>query len=140
MADAALLEYKMQFARLLQKYPLHQRLQYSHQVAKQVVGKENELKYRSYILQIGDEWPNDPEVVKEIERLDSTPKTMNEYLKQVWDIVVDQNIEYSERIKALRLYGDVMKWTGESKEPSESNKHLDTLHKLFDALKSPVET
>jgi hypothetical protein len=139
MADVSLHDYKMMFARLLQRIDKPLRLQYAHQIAKQVVGKENAVKYTQFILQIGDEWPHDPEVIEEVDRLDAIPKTRERLLLETWSDATNPNIEPKHRIAAKRLYAELMRWT-KNDEPSSPNKTLDTFQQMVDALKHPVET
>ena len=138
--DSSLYDYKMRFARLLQRQEKSQRLSYAHQVAKEVIGKENALKYTSYVMQIADEWPLDKEVIAEVDRLDAIPKPREEWLNEVWSRATDKMAEQKDRNQALRIYGEAMKWLGDHDEPTESNQHLSNLHNMIDALKNPAKT
>jgi hypothetical protein len=140
MAEANLHEYKMQFARLLQRVDKSTRLQYAHQIAKQIVGKENATKYTQYILQIGDEWPHDPEVIEEIDRLDSIPKTRERFLLELWSKATSPTIEPKEQIQALKLYGMTMKFIGGGEEDSQTSEQLHTFQQMFDAVTNPAKT
>jgi hypothetical protein len=141
MADESLHEYKMQFARLLQRSDKSQRLHVAHSVAKELVGRENAVKYTQYVLQMGDEWPHDPVVIEEMDRLDAIPKSKERYLEEIWSIAGSANYEAKDRNNALRLYGLAMKYIGPAPEDvEEANKSLGGFQQMIDAIVNPKKT
>jgi hypothetical protein len=138
MAADPIFEYKMQFAVLLQRVPKDKRQQYAVEIVKRVVGKEDAAKYTSWVLQTADDWMFDPDVIAEIDRLDSIKKTPEQLLQQAWDFVINSNWEPRDRVLALRLYCESIGMVGSksgTKGEATENATVDKLTQLFNAAK-----
>lgn len=114
-------EKKLQFAGLLQRNPKELRRSAALLVAKEVVGKEDCLKYPLFVIQIADEWQIDPIVVAEIERLDMIPVDKNTALNVLFQIALSPFTEPKDRVAALRLYADAQGWIKRNEKPDGSD-------------------
>jgi hypothetical protein len=103
--------YKLQFAGLLQKVPRELRSNPQPMIAKQIVGKEDCLKFPLFVLQIAEEWIFDPLVIAEIERLDRTPIEKEIVLNELYRIGTNQFAENADRVKAFAEYAKISGWT-----------------------------
>lgn len=141
MADSAH-DFKMRFAVLLQRVARDKRLQTAIVIAKQVLGKETAEKYPMYVIQMGEEWPHDPEVIAEVDRLDLMPKSKEIILQDVYALASDPYKDDKVKLGALRLYGEMCGWVKNvgSKETGVPNEFLDKLQQLHSAVTSPVDT
>lgn len=135
-------EYQMRFAALLQRVPKDKRLQHAPVIAKQIVGKEQAERYPMHVINIATEWPHDPDVIAEIDRLDLIPIPKEVVLKDVYAIASDPYCEKKDKIAAFRLYSDMNGWTQKvsGKESGVPNEFLNQLEQLHNAVKNPVET
>jgi hypothetical protein len=140
MADS-MHDYKMRFAALLQRVAKDQRLQAAPLVAKQVVGKETAQMYPVFVIQISEEWPFDPEVMVEMDRLELIPKPKEVVLNDLYSIVANKYAENREKIQAIHEYGVLMGWTtSKPKEGTATNELLSHLQALHNAVTNPVDT
>jgi hypothetical protein len=138
--DDSLHERKMQFATLLQRVPREQRLTKASVVAKAVVGKDAN-KYATYVLQIADDWPHDPVVIAEIDRLDLIPLTKEQLLQMVLDEANDRYADKNAKKALLELYAKIAGYIGTIKDSgANSNELLTHLQALHSAVSNPVDT
>jgi hypothetical protein len=137
MAADQLYAYKMQYAVLLQRVPKDKRPQYSAQIVKQVVGKDEAAKYTSWVLEMADQWLFDPDVIAEIDRLDHSPKTKEECLAMAWDFIVDPHKEDKDRIAAMRLYFEGIGLAGgrSNKDENTQSAAIDKMTQLVNAIR-----
>ena len=105
------LDYKLQFANLLQKLPRDLRSTPQPMIAKTIVGKEECLKFPLFVLSIGEEWIFDPLVLAEVERLDRTPIDKEVILNELYRIGTNEFAEHSDRVKAFAEYAKISGWT-----------------------------
>jgi hypothetical protein len=140
MADAVH-DYKMRFAALLARVSREKRLQSAIVIAKQVVGSETADKFPMYVIRVSEEWPHDPEVIEEIDRLDLIPKSKESILRDVYSMYSDPFKDDKVRLRALEIYGQMNGWIkGSVKESGVPNEFLDKLQQLHNAVTNPVET
>jgi len=130
----------MRFAQLLHHYGKDQRLSIAPVAAKEAVGKETAAQYPLFVIKIAQEWPFDPDVIAELDRLDSILPTRERSLHEAWTIATDKYKEPRDRIAALRLYCDVNGWTINKKESMSPNEMLGHLQALHNAVTNPAET
>src|ERR1700677_1219119 len=95
--------YKLEFAKLLQKVARDRRLESQPMIAKAILGKDY-IKYPQFLLRIADEWPLDPVVIAEVERLDRTPRVKEEVLGELWRIGTDRFASHRDQVSALAEY------------------------------------
>lgn len=105
------LDYKLQFANLLQKLPRDLRSTPQPMIAKTIVGKEECLKFPLFVLSIGEEWIFDPLVLAEVERLDRTPIDKEVILNELYRIGTNEFAEHADRVKAFAEYAKISGWT-----------------------------
>jgi hypothetical protein len=141
MADSAH-DYKMQFAALLANQPRANRPASALVIAKQVVGRDTAEKFPMYVIQMSEEWPHDPEVIAEINRLDLIQVPKELVMKDVYHMASDPYKETKHRIDAYRLYAEMNGWIQKStgKETGGTNEFLDRLQQLHNAVVNPVKT
>jgi pterin-4a-carbinolamine dehydratase len=132
-------EYKMRFATSLQRVPREQRLTKASVVAKQLLGKDA-VKFTNYVLKIADEWPHDPVVIAEIDRLDLIPLTREQVLRQVLDLAIATFDSSTDKRQAWKLYSEIAGYVGTTKEPTSNNELLTHLQALHSAVTNPVDT
>jgi hypothetical protein len=139
--DDSLHTYKMRFAQALQRYARDKRNAYACAVARQVVGRDAE-KYPMYVIKIAEEWPLDPDVIAEMDRLDLIPVPREVVLNDIYAIASDPYKETKDKLQALRLYAEVNGWIQKSvsRDTGNSNELLTHLQALHNAVSNPVET
>jgi hypothetical protein len=139
MADE-LYNTKMRFAALLQRESKDKRLAVAPIVAKQTLGKDADL-YPMYTIKISEEWPFDPEVIAEIDRLDLLPIPKEVILRDLYAIASDRYTEKKDRLVAYRHYMDANGWTKSTKDNGNNpNELLTHLQALYNAATNPVDT
>jgi hypothetical protein len=109
------LDYKLQFAGLLQRVPRELRLNPQPMIAKQIVGTEDCMKYPLFVLHIAETWPVDPVVIAEIDRLDKTPIEKEIILTELHRIGTSVLVDPADRVKAFAEYAKISGWTMPSK-------------------------
>lgn len=120
-------DYKLEFAKLLQKLARDRRLESQPLIAKAILGKDYN-KFPQYLLRIADEWPLDPVVIAEVERLDLIPQSKEAVLGELWRIGTDRFAGYRDRVYALSEYCKTVGWTmPKVEQPLKSNDRLDEL-------------
>jgi hypothetical protein len=120
-------DYKLEFAKLLQKLARDRRLESQPMIAKAVLGKDY-IKYPQFLLRIADEWPMDPVVIKEVERLDMIIQPKEVILAELFRIGTDRFASNRDRVSALSEYCKTVGWT--LPKADTGTKPLDRLEEL----------
>jgi hypothetical protein len=132
------LQHKMRFAQLLQREPKQNRFAVAPSVAKAVLGKDAEL-YPMFALRISEQWPFDPDVIAELDRLDSIPPPKEVALRDLFEIAAGKYNEKKDRIAAWKLYGEMNGWLRTEKESGGTGTN-ELLIKLQQAAINHVDT
>ena len=125
-------EAKLDFARLLQRVAKELRSNPQPMIAKQVVGNEDTLKYPLFVLQIAEEWPLDPIVLAEIDRIDRVPIEKEVILNDLYCIGTSRSVDPADRVKAFAEYAKISGWTLQQKKAEE--KADDRLREIAAAI------
>lgn len=133
-------EFKLEFAALLQRVPKDKRLQAAPQIAKEVFGEETTVKYPVYVIKCAEEWPFDPIVIAEVDRLDLIPIPKEVILKDVYTLATDKFAEIKDRVSAFRLYADMNGWIIKEVKKDEDKEGPSRTQELADAILYPVDT
>jgi hypothetical protein len=136
MTAEAQSEYKLRFAALLQRIAKRDRLTYAIHVATEVVGKTEAARFPTHLVQIAADWPHDPLVVAEIERLDAIPMSKEEWLQRIKDVADDKHTEQKDCIAALRLYGEGGGWLARGTPPKEQGSPAEWTEKTLEMAKA----
>ena len=113
------LDYKLQFAALLQRVPKELRMNPQMDIAKTIVGKEDTLKYPMFVINIGETWPFDPLVIAEMDRLDRTPIEKEVILNELYRLGTNIYADHGDRVKAFAEYAKISGWTMQKKEDNK---------------------
>ena len=130
-------EYKLKFAGLLHRLPKELRLNPQPLLAKQVVGAEDCLKYPLYVLKIAEEWPVDPFVIAELDRLDKQPIEKEVILNDLYRIGMSTFVDPADRVKAFAEYAKIAGWTLQQKK--EDRPADDRLREIAAAILNDEE-
>jgi len=104
-------DYKLAFAKLLQRLSKDLRSLPQPLIAKEVVGKENTEKYPQYVLRIAEEWIHDEIVLAEVDRLDREPLEQQVVVRDLYQIATGLSVPYADRVRAFAEIGKIMGWS-----------------------------
>jgi hypothetical protein len=104
-------DYKLAFARLLQRLSKELRLIPQPLIAKEVVGKEQTEKYPQFVLKIAEEWITDEVVLAEVDRLDRLPVEREVVVRNLYHIATGLTVPYADRVRAFAEIGKIMGWS-----------------------------
>jgi hypothetical protein len=104
------LEYKLYFAKLLQRVARDIRLNPQPLIAKKVLGKECCLANPLLALQVANEWPVDAEVLAEVDRLDRLSVEKEIVIGELFRLGTNLMVNPGDRVKALSELGKLMGW------------------------------
>lgn len=110
------LDYKLAFARLLQRLGKDLRLLPQPMIAKEVIGKDNTERYPQYVLRIAEEWVTDSVVLAEIDRLDRLPIEREVVIQNLYQIATGLSVPYTDRVRAFSEIGKIMGWSVPKKD------------------------
>jgi hypothetical protein len=125
-------EYKLAFAKLLQRLSKDLRLNPQPLIAKEVVGKEQTELYPQYVLRIAEEWITDELVLAEVDRLDRLPIEREVVIQNLYQIATGLTVPYTDRVKAFAEIGKIMGWSVAKKD--DGSEFSDRMKELRDAV------
>lgn len=121
-------DYKLAFAKLLQRLGKDLRCIPQPLIAKEVFGKENTEKYPQYVLRVAEEWINDEIVLAEVDRLDRLPVEKEVVVRNLYHIATGITVPYADRVKAFAEIGKIMGWSIAQKD--NGNEFTDRMKEL----------
>ena len=110
------LDYKLVFAKLLQRLSKDLRSLPQPIIAKEVVGKDDAEKYPRQVLRIAEEWVFDPIVLAEVDRLDRMPIEREVVIQNLYHIATGISVPYTDRVRAFAEIGKIMGWSLNKKD------------------------
>lgn len=126
------MDYKLAFAKLLQRLSKDLRSLPQAMIAKEVVGKEDTERYPQYVLRIAEEWVHDADVLAEVDRLDRTPLEKELVIRDLYQIATGLTVPYTDRVRAFAEIGKIMGWSLAKKD--DSGEFTDRMKELRDAV------
>jgi hypothetical protein len=103
-------DYKLAFAKLLQRLSKDLRSLPQPLIAKEIVGKEQTELYPQYVLRIAEEWIHDEVVLAEVDRLDRLPIEREVVIQNLYQIATGLTVPYVDRVRAFSEIGKIMGW------------------------------
>ena len=128
-------DYKLAFAKLLQRLSKDLRSLPQPMIAKEVVGKENTERYPQYVLRIAEEWVHDAEVLAEVDRLDRVPIEKEVVIQNLYQIATGFTVPYTDRVKAFAEIGKIMGWSLTKKD--DGSDFSDRMKELSEMVIGP---
>jgi hypothetical protein len=125
-------DYKLAFAKRLQRLSKDLRSLPQPLIAKEVVGKENTEKYPQYVLRIAEAWINDEFVLAEVDRLDRLPIEREVVIQNLYQIATGLSVPYTDRVRAFSEIGKIMGWSIAKKD--DGSDFSDRMKELRDAV------
>jgi|SRR5208283_1000232 len=104
-------DYKLAFAKLLQRLSKDLRSFPQPLIAKEVIGKDDTEKYPQYVLRIAEEWIRDEIVLTEVDRLDRLPIEKEVVIQNLYQIATGLTVPYVDRVRAFSEIGKIMGWS-----------------------------
>jgi hypothetical protein len=129
-------DYKLAFAKLLQRLNKDLRSLPQPLIAKEVIGKDNTEKYPQYTLRIAEEWIYDPLVLAEVDRLDREPIEREVVIRNLYQIATGITVPYTDRVRAFSEIGKIMGWSLVKKD--DGTEFSDRMKELAEMVIGPV--